>query len=140
MDVPNEFDRELELELHRWLDPLVAAPIPLRTVPARRGWMPKRCVTQYSSSLGVWMKSATVLFGQHIPETVLARAKAWAETCDLFLVVGSSLMVYSGFRFVQTAAGAGKPVAAINLGRTRADELLALKVEQECEAALAFLL
>ena len=35
---------------------------------------------------------------------------------------------------------AGKPVAAVNLGRTRADGLLALKVEQACEDALAFLL
>lgn len=41
MDVPNDFDRELERELHRWLDPLVAAPIPVRTVPARGGRMPK---------------------------------------------------------------------------------------------------
>jgi NAD-dependent SIR2 family protein deacetylase len=49
-------------------------------------------------------------------------------------------MVYSGFRFVEAAAKAGKPVAALNLGRTRADQWLALKVEQPCEAALAFLL
>lgn len=39
--MPNEFDLELERELHRWLDPLVAAPIPARTVPARDGWMTK---------------------------------------------------------------------------------------------------
>ena len=56
------------------------------------------------------------------------------------LVVGSSLMVYSGFRFVQAAANAGKPGAAVNLGLTRADPLLSLKVEQPCEDALAFLL
>ena len=56
------------------------------------------------------------------------------------LIVGSSLMVYSGFRFVERAAAPGKPVAAVNLGRTRADGLLALKVEEACEAALAFLL
>ena len=56
------------------------------------------------------------------------------------LVVGSSLMVYSGFRFVEMAVRAGKPVAAVNLGRTRADEWLALKVEKPSEAALAFLL
>jgi NAD-dependent SIR2 family protein deacetylase len=56
------------------------------------------------------------------------------------LIVGSSLMLYSGFRFVETAARLGKPVAAVNLGRTRADALLALKVEQPCETALAFLL
>ena len=56
------------------------------------------------------------------------------------LVVGSSLMVYSGFRFVQMAARAGKPVAAVNMGKTRADDLLALKVERSCAEALAFLL
>ena len=44
------------------------------------------------------------------------------------LVVGSSLMVYSGYRFVTAMAEAGKPIAAINLGRTRADDLLTLKV------------
>ena len=49
-------------------------------------------------------------------------------------------MVYSGFRFVDCAARAGKPVAAVNLGRTRADDRLALKIEAECEAALGFLL
>ena len=57
------------------------------------------------------------------------------------LVVGSSLMVYSGFRFAQMAARAGIPIAAgANLGRTRADQMLALKVRQACESALDFLL
>jgi NAD-dependent SIR2 family protein deacetylase len=56
------------------------------------------------------------------------------------LIVGSSLMVYSGFRFAEAAARAGKPIAAVNLGRTRADPLLALKVEASCEDALGFLL
>jgi hypothetical protein len=49
-------------------------------------------------------------------------------------------MVYSGFRFVQMAASAGKPVTAVNLGRTRADGMIALKVEQACEIALAFIM
>jgi NAD-dependent SIR2 family protein deacetylase len=54
-------------------------------------------------------------------------------------VVGSSLMVYSGFRFTEHAHRAGKPVIAVNLGRTRADHLLAGKVEQDCDAFLAAL-
>jgi NAD-dependent SIR2 family protein deacetylase len=62
------------------------------------------------------------------------------DRADAMLVVGSSLMVYSGYRFVQIASKSGKPIAAVNLGRTRADELLALKVNQPCVAALAFLL
>jgi hypothetical protein len=48
-------------------------------------------------------------------------------------------MVYSGYRFAQAAAEAGKPIAAVNLGRTRADDLLTLKVPEPCAAALAFL-
>jgi NAD-dependent SIR2 family protein deacetylase len=62
------------------------------------------------------------------------------ERADAVLVVGSSLMVYSGYRFAQIASKVCKPIAAVNLGRTRADELLALKVNQPCVAALAFLL
>ena len=53
------------------------------------------------------------------------------------LVVGSSLMVFSGYRFAREAARLGKPIAAINLGRTRADDLLSLKVERDCADALA---
>lgn len=49
-------------------------------------------------------------------------------------------MVYSGFRFVQAAAQLGIPIAAVNLGRTRADDLLTMKVQDRCEVALSFLL
>jgi NAD-dependent SIR2 family protein deacetylase len=59
---------------------------------------------------------------------------------DAMLVVGTSLMVYSGYRFAREAAAAGKPIATVNLGRTRADDLVTLKVAQSCGAALAFLL
>ena len=38
-----------------------------------------------------------------------------------------------------TPSGLGKPIAAINLGRTRADPLLAFKIEQPCAEALAAL-
>ena len=58
------------------------------------------------------------------------------EASDAMLVLGSSLMVYSGYRFCEWAHRAGKPIAAINIGRTRADPLLALKVEQSCAVAL----
>jgi hypothetical protein len=66
--------------------------------------------------------------------------REYLQRADGMLVVGSSLMVYSGFRFAQMADRAGIPIAAVNLGRTRADQMLTLKVEQSCERALAFLL
>ena len=55
------------------------------------------------------------------------------------LIVGSSLMVYSGYRFCEWAMRMGKPLAAVNLGRTRADPLLVLKVERACGGALTAL-
>jgi NAD-dependent SIR2 family protein deacetylase len=86
------------------------------------------------------LKPDVVFFGENVPRDRVDAAARHLEQADAMLIVGSSLMVYSGFRFVQMAASAGKPVAAVNLGRTRADGLLALKVEQASEAALAFLL
>jgi len=86
------------------------------------------------------LKPDVVFFGENVPRDRVEAAREHVEEADAMLVVGSSLMVYSGFRFVEMAAGLGKPVAAVNLGRTRADDLLALKVEEPCEEALAFLL
>jgi NAD-dependent SIR2 family protein deacetylase len=49
-------------------------------------------------------------------------------------------MVYSGFRFARMARASGKPIAAINLGRTRADELLDVKIEESSERLLPLVL
>jgi NAD-dependent SIR2 family protein deacetylase len=85
------------------------------------------------------LKPDVVFFGENVPRDRVDAASRRLEEADAMLIVGSSLMVYSGYRFVERAASLGKPVAAVNLGRTRADGLLALKKEQACEAALAFL-
>jgi NAD-dependent SIR2 family protein deacetylase len=89
---------------------------------------------------GGLLKPDVVFFGESVPQERVAAALQAVQEADAVLVVGSSLMVYSGYRFAQAAAKAGKPIAAVNLGRTRADALLALKVNQPCVAALAFLL
>ncbi|WP_313455192.1 NAD-dependent protein deacetylase [Stenotrophomonas sp.] len=86
------------------------------------------------------LKPDVVFFGENVPRERVAAVHDHLGRADAVLVVGSSLMVYSGFRFVQAAAKAGLPVAALNLGRTRADDLLTLKVEQPCAPALSFLL
>ncbi|MBB3834224.1 NAD-dependent SIR2 family protein deacetylase [Xanthomonas arboricola] len=85
------------------------------------------------------LKPDVVFFGENVPRERVERAFAHLQAADAVLVVGSSLMVYSGFRFVQAAARNGLPIAALNFGRTRADDLLTLKVEQSCAQALAFL-
>jgi NAD-dependent SIR2 family protein deacetylase len=86
------------------------------------------------------MKPDVVFFGENVPRDRVETAMRHLAEADAMLVVGSSLMVYSGYRFAETAAREGKPIAAVNLGRTRADELITLKVEQPSEIALAFLL
>jgi NAD-dependent SIR2 family protein deacetylase len=85
---------------------------------------------------GGMLKPDVVFFGEGVPGERVRRAMAAFECCDALLVVGSSLMVYSGYRFATAAAGAGKPIAAINLGRTRADDLLTLKISDRCADAL----
>jgi NAD-dependent SIR2 family protein deacetylase len=86
------------------------------------------------------LKPDVVFFGENVPRPRVEVAMRHVDQADAMLIVGSSLMVYSGFRFVEAAARASKPVAAVNLGRTRADHLLELKVEASCEEALGFLL
>ena len=91
-------------------------------------------------SCGGVLKPDVVFYGESVPRERVDTALAALDAADAMLVVGTSLMVYSGFRFAERAAASGKPIAAINLGRTRADHLLALKAAQSCDAALAFLL
>jgi NAD-dependent SIR2 family protein deacetylase len=85
------------------------------------------------------LKPAVVFFGESVPRQRVDDAANALERADAMLVIGSSLMVYSGFRFCEWAHRMGKPIAAINLGRTRADDLLALKVEASCADALTSL-
>jgi NAD-dependent SIR2 family protein deacetylase len=92
------------------------------------------------ASCGGVLKPDVVFYGENVPRDQVAVAQTALEDADAMLVVGSSLMVYSGFRFAQMAARRGIPIAAVNLGRTRADDRLALKVEERCETALSFLL
>jgi NAD-dependent SIR2 family protein deacetylase len=92
------------------------------------------------ASCGGILKPDVVFFGERVPGERVQRAFAALAQADAMLVVGSSLMVYSGYRFAQAAAHAGKPIAAVNVGRTRADDLLTLKVTERCAEALGFLL
>ncbi|WP_027795015.1 NAD-dependent protein deacetylase [Paraburkholderia acidipaludis] len=90
------------------------------------------------AACGGMLKPSVVFFGENVPRERerVAQASAALDEADAVLVVGSSLMVFSGYRFCAWAQQRGKPVAAVNLGRTRADPLLALKVEAPCAAAL----
>jgi len=83
------------------------------------------------------LKPDVVFFGEPVPRERVTRAFEGVANADALLVVGSSLMVYSGYRFAEAAAAAGKPIAAVNLGRTRADHLIALKVGAKADDVLS---
>lgn len=89
---------------------------------------------------GADLKPWVVFFGESIPRERTRRAFQLLEECDGLLVVGSSLMVWSGYRFARQAAADGKPVALVNLGRTRADGEATLKVEGRCGEVLGALI
>lgn len=83
------------------------------------------------------LKPAVVFFGENVPRPRVAGAMDHLAEADALLVVGSSLMVFSGYRFVREAVRLGKPVALVNRGRTRADEEVGLKLDASCGQALA---
>ncbi len=83
------------------------------------------------------LKPDVVFFGENVPIPRYQAARDALAMADGLLVAGSSLMVYSGFRFVRQAHEAGLPIAIVNRGRTRGDDLAGLKVEADVGTALA---
>ena len=83
------------------------------------------------------LKPAVVFFGESVPPQKVAVAMERVDAADALLVAGSSLTVWSGFRFVRRAAERGIPVAIVNIGPTRGDALAAIKVEGRCGAVLS---
>lgn len=88
------------------------------------------------SRCGGILKPAVVFFGDSVPRSTVDRAFEALDHSGAMLVVGSSLMVWSGYRFCRAARQQGKPIAAVNLGRTRADVDIDLKIEEDCGAVL----
>jgi NAD-dependent SIR2 family protein deacetylase len=75
------------------------------------------------------LKPDVVFFGENVPRPRVDEAWRLVDSADLLLVVGSSLTVYSGRRFIYGAQERGMPIGVANLGPTRADEVASAKVE-----------
>lgn len=82
------------------------------------------------------IKPDVVMFGESVPKGRVDDARRSVERAEALLVVGSSLMVYSGFRFVRQASESGKPIAIVNRGKTRADDIATIKVDADCADTL----
>ncbi|BBX97225.1 NAD-dependent protein deacetylase [Mycobacterium lacus] len=85
------------------------------------------------------LKPDIVYFGENVPKERVAQAYSLVDEADALLVAGSSLTVFSGYRFVRHAAALGIPIAIINRGRTRGDDLATVKVDGGCSELLALL-
>ena len=88
------------------------------------------------AACGGILKPDVVFFGENVPKPRVSDCYAALAQADGVLVVGSSLMIFSGFRFCLAAAELGKPVALVNRGKTRADDLAQVKVEGDCGEVL----
>lgn len=88
---------------------------------------------------GGMLKPDIVYFGESVPKDRVEQAYSLVDASDALLVAGSSLTVYSGYRFVRHAAAHGIPVGIINRGPTRGDDLAAVKVDAGCSELLTLL-
>jgi NAD-dependent SIR2 family protein deacetylase len=88
------------------------------------------------AACGGVIKPDVVFFGDNVPPARVAEAFAMLERCDALCVIGSSLAVYSGYRFVLAAEARGVPVAIVNLGPTRGDAQAQLRVDAKAGEVL----
>lgn len=85
------------------------------------------------------LKPDVVFFGESVPRDRVDQAYAYVDAAEVLVVLGSSLTVMSGLRFVRHNAKAGRPVVIVNRGVTRGDELATLKIDGGCAETLAIL-
>jgi NAD-dependent SIR2 family protein deacetylase len=90
-------------------------------------------------SCGGMLKPDIVYFGENVPKDRVDQAFSLINEAETLLVAGSSLTVFSGYRFVRHAAAVGIPVAIVNRGATRGDNLATVKVDGGCSELLVLL-
>jgi NAD-dependent SIR2 family protein deacetylase len=83
------------------------------------------------------LKPDVVFFGENVPKERVARSHALVAEAEALVVLGSSLQVMSGLRFVRAAHKRGIPIVIINRGTTRGDDLATVKLEAGCAETLA---
>jgi NAD-dependent deacetylase len=85
---------------------------------------------------GGYVKSATVSFGQSMPPLAMQRAEAETLACDLFVVIGSSLVVYPAAAFPELAKHAGAALVIVNRDPTGLDGIADLVLNRAIGDAL----
>jgi NAD-dependent deacetylase len=90
-----------------------------------------------SCACGGFIKTATVSFGQAMPEEPMRRAQEWTLACDLFLAIGSSLVVWPAAGFPLMAQRNGARLVIINREPTDFDASADLVVREDIGAVLS---
>lgn len=85
------------------------------------------------------LKPDVVFFGGTVPRERVQECMNAIDRADALLTIGSSLQVYSGFRFCKRTVELGKPLVTINPGKTRADDIAHLKIQADCQELLSSL-
>ncbi|HEY6664377.1 MAG TPA: NAD-dependent protein deacetylase [Propionibacteriaceae bacterium] len=83
------------------------------------------------------LKPDVVFFGEAVPKARVDAAYALVEAAEVLVVLGSSLTVMSGLRFVRHQAKDQQPIVIINRGPTRGDDLATLKIDHGCSESLS---
>jgi NAD-dependent SIR2 family protein deacetylase len=81
------------------------------------------------TACGGVLKPDVVFFGENVPAPRVEQSMSALDGAKALVIAGSSLMVFSGFRFARAAARLGVPIVVLNRGKTRADELAALRLD-----------
>ena len=126
----DDFQAQL-LQHNAWLNHLTAAHAPDGDADLEVDSLAGMIVPACERCNGL-LKPDVVFFGETVPKQIVSIAMQGVAQADALFVAGSSLMVYSGFRFCREAQRLGKPIVIVNDGITRADELATLKVEGDC--------
>ena len=137
-------DHSTRSELQRRLtsaNPELEQPLVLQDAELRpdgdavaRDWQQFRVVG--CVQCGGRLKPDVVFFGESVPKSRVEAAYALMEGAEILVVLGSSLTVMSGFRFVRHNAKLQRPVVIINRGMTRGDELASVKIDGGCSETL----
>lgn len=138
-------ERSARSELQRrlaWANPRLEQPQVLEHAELRpdgdavaRNWQQFRLVG--CAQCGGGLKPDVVFFGEAVPKARVEAAYALMDCGEILVVLGSSLTVMSGLRFVRHNAKRQQPVVIINRGLTRGDDLASLKIDGGCSETLA---
>jgi len=127
-----EHQRELEAANPGWAEAATQAAVTPDGDAELVGVDYSRFVVPACQNCGGLLKPAVVFFGETVPTARVEAAFAAVANAGAVLVVGSSLMVWSGYRFVRAAASAGQPVYVLGLGVTRGDAEASARVTMDC--------